>query len=654
MRILSLSTDWNVFNEDSAVARRQRMQASTVERLDVFVPHGPRQVVHLAGNATMYGFGPGKLLGSLRAIAAAQRLAPPDIVTAQDPFFIGLLAWFIAWRRGAKLHVQIHTDLFDPHFAAHSLKRRLEVRLARTILRRADGIRVVSERIKRSLEPLALRGHISVLPVYVDREQIEQAKQIERTKLYPQFQKLVLVVSRLESEKNIARAIRAFAEIKKSQSSAGLVIVGDGSQRDALHALVRELQLEKSVVFAGSQNPFPYYKAADLTLVTSDFEGYGMVIIEALASGCPVVSLDVGVASEAGAIVVKKEELAQVSIAVLSEGRRGVLAYSLPTEAEYRDMWRSEIAGSLEGRVEPRADTKAGPLIGYVGQGFIGKNYADDMERRGYRIVRYALEEPYRANREKIRDCDIVFIAVPTPTTPEKFDDSIVRSALALVGNGKTAVIKSTLIPGTTQKLQKEFPSLFVMHSPEFLREATAAYDAAHPDRNIVGIPLDTPDFQQRAQAVLDVLPTAPFRLVCSALEAEIVKYAGNCWLYFKVIYVNLLYDLTKKIGADYETVRDALAGDPRIGRSHLDPVHMSGHGGKPGRGAGGHCFIKDFEALRRMYEKELPEDGHGARVWDSVAAKNIELLFTSGKDLDLLKGVYGSDIEGALRELSK
>lgn len=653
MRVLSISTDWNVFNEESAVARRQRMQASTVERLDVFVPHGPRQVVHLAGNATMYGFGPGKFLGSLRALAAARRLAPPEIVTAQDPFFIGLLAWLIARQRGAKLHIQIHTDLFDPHFAAHSWKRRLEVSLARFVLRRADGVRAVSERIKHSLEPLGLRGHVSVLPVFVDAEKFRSARPIERKRLYPEFQKIALVVSRLESEKNVARAIRAFKEIKTAQSSAGLIIVGDGSQRRELESLVRELGLNESVNFAGSEEAAGFYKAADVLLVTSDFEGYGMVIVEALATGCPVVSLDVGIAREAGAIVATEGDLARVASAVLSEGRRATLAWELPTESEYRDMWRSEIAGSLEGKAVPRAEEKAGPLIGYIGQGFIGKNYADDMERRGFRTVRYALEDPYRANKDRIKECDIVFIAVPTPTTPEKFDDSIVRAALGLIGEGKTAVIKSTLIPGTTEKLQKDFPNIFVMHSPEFLREATAAYDAAHPDRNIVGIPKDSPEMNERAEAVLDVLPPAPFRLVCSSLEAEIVKYAGNSWLYFKVVYVNLLYDLAKKLGANYETVRDAMAADPRIGRSHLDPVHVSGHGGKPGRGAGGHCLIKDFEALRRLYESAAADDERGARVFDAVAAKNIDLLFESEKDIDLLKGVYGDNIAAALKKLS-
>jgi len=56
-----------------------------------------------------------------------------------------------------------------------------------------------------------------------------------------------------------------------------------------------------------------------------------------------------------------------------------------------------------------------GKKIGFIGQGWIGKNYADDFEKRGYEIVRYALESPYIDNKEKIKECDIVFIAVPTP-----------------------------------------------------------------------------------------------------------------------------------------------------------------------------------------------------------------------------------------------
>lgn len=276
--------------------------------------------------------------------------------------------------------------------------------------------------------------------------------------------------------------------------------------------------------------------------------------------------------------------------------------------------------------------------IGFIGQGWIGKHYADDFEARGFSVVRYAKENGHEGNAEKISECDIVFIAVPTPSTPEGFDDSIVREVVKLVGKGKVAVIKSTIVPGTTLSIQKENPDIFVFHSPEFLTEATAAYDAAHPNRNIVGIPVENEEARKLAEEVIAVLPKAPFELVCGATEAELIKYGGNCWFYFKVIYINMLYDLAQKYGADYSIVRTGMTGDPRIGSTHLDPIHQSG------RGAGGHCFIKDFAAFTHMYEKEVG-DAFGVAALHALAEKNIDLLKSSGKDLDLLRGVYGDRV---------
>ncbi|MEK7208365.1 MAG: NAD(P)-binding domain-containing protein [Patescibacteria group bacterium] len=289
-----------------------------------------------------------------------------------------------------------------------------------------------------------------------------------------------------------------------------------------------------------------------------------------------------------------------------------------------------------------RKGDKAGkPLIGFIGQGFIGKNYADDFEKRGYKVVRYARGKEYAKNRERLQECDIVFIAVPTPTTPRGFDFSIVREVLQLVGKGKIAVIKSTILPGTTDKLQAEFPDIFVFHSPEFLREASAAYDAAHPDRNIVGIPRDAPEHRARAEQVMSVLARAPFERIMHIRDAELVKYGGNCFLYFKVVFANLLYDVSTRFGLDWNAVKEAVAADPRIGPSHLEPVHRSGHGGKPGRGAGGHCLIKDFAAFSLLYE-QARKDPFGKKVLTALRDKNNQLLRESGKDLDLLEEVYG------------
>lgn len=283
------------------------------------------------------------------------------------------------------------------------------------------------------------------------------------------------------------------------------------------------------------------------------------------------------------------------------------------------------------------------PQIGFIGQGWIGKNYADDFERRGHTVVRYALEEPYARNKEAIGTCDIVFIAVPTPTTPAGFDDSIVRAVLPLVGVGKIAVIKSTLLPGMTNTLQAAFPDRIVLCSPEFLREASAADDAAHPIRNLIGIPEDTTIYQEAAQTVFSVLPSAPYTSVMQAREAELTKYAGNVFLALKVVYANMLYDLAGSLDANYDAVREALAADPRIGPSHLSVLSASGHTTDIGRGAGGHCFIKDLEAFRRLYA-EKAGDARGSEFLNAIANKNTALLSNSKKDLDLLAGVYGEE----------
>jgi hypothetical protein len=103
------------------------------------------------------------------------------------------------------------------------------------------------------------------------------------------------------------------------------------------------------------------------------------------------------------------------------------------------------------------------PRIGFIGQGWIGKNYADDFEQRGYEVVRFGLEPAYATNKERIAQCDIVLVAVPTPTTVDGFDDSIVRGVIGLVGKGKIAVIKSTMQPGTTESIQEQYPDRFVL-----------------------------------------------------------------------------------------------------------------------------------------------------------------------------------------------
>lgn len=277
--------------------------------------------------------------------------------------------------------------------------------------------------------------------------------------------------------------------------------------------------------------------------------------------------------------------------------------------------------------------------IGCIGQGFVGKSYADDFEARGFDVVRYSLEEPYVSNKELIQACDIVFIAVPTPTTPAGSDISIIREALDLVGTGATAVIKSTTLPGTTRELAEQYSDRFVLHSPEFLSKATARADVEKPKRNIIGIPFETDAYRERAEAVVAILPQAPYTLICASDESEFLKYVNNTFFYTKVVYMNILHDMAEKLGITWSRLRDAIAAEPWIGDMHIDPVHKSG------RGSGGACMIKDFAAFAQLYRELCVLDEEGLRLVDALEQKNLKLLRDSGKDASHIRDVYGDSI---------
>lgn len=289
-------------------------------------------------------------------------------------------------------------------------------------------------------------------------------------------------------------------------------------------------------------------------------------------------------------------------------------------------------------------ETTTGP-VGFVGQGFIGKHMADDFVRRGYEVVRYALEAPYHENKDGLATCAVVFVAVPTPTTPHGFDASILEAVLAELTPGQIVVIKSTILPGSTARLQAAFPELILLHSPEFLREKHAAKDTAAPERTIIGLPLRDEVHEAAAETVRALLPESPYTTICNAAEAELIKYGGNNFLALKVVYMNMLYDMATALGARYDTIAEAMAADPRIGTSHMQVVDSSGHDGAvAGRGAGGHCFPKDLAAFQAAYAEHLGSDTDGGALWSAIAAKNNALLVGSGKDLDLLNGIYGAE----------
>lgn len=217
--------------------------------------------------------------------------------------------------------------------------------------------------------------------------------------------------------------------------------------------------------------------------------------------------------------------------------------------------------------------------IGCIGQGFVGKNTADNFEHRGFEVVRYALEPEYKGNAKKIVECDVVFIGVPTPTTPKGFDYSIVESVLKLVPDGGVAVIKSTLLPGTTAKLQDLYPNKIVLFSPEFLCEKTAAYDVANPMMNVIGLSYDSAGHRKAAEAIMKILPKSDHNFIVSAQAAELFKYAHNLNGYFRVILANLLLEVGEKTDVNWADVKTMMDSDIMMSPYYNTPVHKGGRG---------------------------------------------------------------------------
>ena len=311
MKVLSIGTDEKAFEAGSEVRKRLRAYADAVGSLDQIVISKRSHEVERDGPLTLYpAFGRSPLTRLMNSYRIGRTLARPDIVSTQDPFEVGFVGMFLARRFRCPLHVQAHTDFLAPEFERHSLLNRIRLFIAPVVVARASGIRAVSEKIKKSVEAkYHPRARISVAPIYVDLAKFRNAQATsELVVKFGQFKTKVLVVARLEPEKNVELAIRAFEQVAPNDTC--LIILGEGSERERLQTVARSLNIGDRIFFEGMQTPAPYYALADLVLVPSKYEGYGLVIVEALAVGKPVLATDVGIAREMGAIITDEKDFA--------------------------------------------------------------------------------------------------------------------------------------------------------------------------------------------------------------------------------------------------------------------------------------------------------------------------------------------------------
>lgn len=237
--------------------------------------------------------------------------------------------------------------------------------------------------------------------------------------------------------------------------------------------------------------------------------------------------------------------------------------------------------------------------IGIIGFGIVGQALAfgfSQPEISDKYQIKYFDKFKESAPLEKVvEESEFVFICLPTPMKENEsgIDLSIIEENIAQItkltdGTDKIIIIKSTIVPGTTKKLEQKYPKSNFAFNPEFLTEANYLQDFINADRTIIGANNDL--ISRRVIALFrQRFPTQKI-FQTDTTTAEMVKYMANAFLSTKVVFANEMFDICQALGIKYEEVKSMVAADKRIGGSHMDVTTARGFGGK--------CFPKDVVAL--------------------------------------------------------
>lgn len=231
-------------------------------------------------------------------------------------------------------------------------------------------------------------------------------------------------------------------------------------------------------------------------------------------------------------------------------------------------------------------------MIGIIGMGNVGTAIYEGLKKH-YELKTFDIKKPSDP-LEEVAKCNIVFIAVPTPSHRGRQDLSALVNVFTKLQSFNFKgihVIKSTILPNTCNYLNKLFLKARIIHNPEFLTERTASKDFVSNKKAVIG-GLDMGDMQLLAE----VYKKLNYQTVwyVSPTQAEYIKYLHNCFLASKVAILNEMYDIAKDIKVDYSSSID-IASEVT---GWINKKHTSVPGPDGWFGFGGHCFPKDIEAL--------------------------------------------------------
>lgn len=235
--------------------------------------------------------------------------------------------------------------------------------------------------------------------------------------------------------------------------------------------------------------------------------------------------------------------------------------------------------------------------IGIIGRGTVGSAVYEGLEYLGHSMSYYDPAYP-ESELADVLNTDVVFVSVPTNQLPNgDCDVSIVEQVITQLDQVEyqgLIAIKSTVIPGTTERLSDFFPNLRICSVPEFLRAKTALADFIHNhDLLIIGS-----HRQEDYELIKRAHGSYPQHVACvSPTEAEVVKYFNNVHHAMQVTFANIAYEVCDRMGANYMNVYNAITRRDCINKAYL-------MANKNTRAYGGHCLPKDTSAWNNLLKK--------------------------------------------------
>ena len=269
--------------------------------------------------------------------------------------------------------------------------------------------------------------------------------------------------------------------------------------------------------------------------------------------------------------------------------------------------------------------------LGIIGHGYVGESqsfaFSPSFDVRVY--DKDSLKSTHSLN--EVLDSDFIFVCVPTPMKKDGSQDlSFVDNFFKTAKEGPIYIIKSTVIPGTSNLLNKKFKNLKIIFSPEFLTERTAKLDILTQTRIILG---GDKNLTSKVRKIYDIRFKNKTVIETDSLTAEYIKYMNNTFFASKVSIMNEFYRLAMHLGVNWETALYGFVSDQRIGDSHLN---VPGPDGK--LGFGGTCFPKDINAFISFAKK----NNVNMNVLEAAWKTNLEVR--PDRDWENLKGRAVSD----------